>query len=369
MEEATITLAALSTSLLLLFLASLETIRAAEAPQVPAFFVFGDSLVDSGNNKFLQSLSQANHSHNGIDFQGSVATGRFCNGLTVTDVVAQELGLPLAPPYLDPSTNGTAILKGVNYASGGAGVLDETGLYFLQRLPLGKQIEYYGNTRSQIIGLLGQKAASQMLSKSIFCFVIGSNDYLNNYVAPVTATPLMYTPQQFQVRLVSTYKKLLTDAYKLDARKFIIAGAGPIGCIPYQLTVNFQRNSTCAPQPNELVLNFNKALRQTVFDLNRQFPDAKFVYVNTYDTVTTVIKNPGKYGFANSDTACCGTGGPYRGLISCIPSVSVCSNRTEHFFWDPYHTSEAANYVLGKGILEGDQSVVEPINVRQLARL
>lgn len=45
--------------------------------------------------------------------------------------VAAKLGIPSPPPYLSLSPNDDAILKGVNYASGGAGILNDTGLYFV----------------------------------------------------------------------------------------------------------------------------------------------------------------------------------------------------------------------------------------------
>ena len=40
-------------------------------------------------------------------------------------IIAQTLGLPLIPPY--KNTSGSDVLKGVNYASGAAGILPETG--------------------------------------------------------------------------------------------------------------------------------------------------------------------------------------------------------------------------------------------------
>lgn len=41
-------------------------------------------------------------------------------------------GLPRPPAFLDPSVNEEVILEnGVNYASGGGGILNETGAYFV----------------------------------------------------------------------------------------------------------------------------------------------------------------------------------------------------------------------------------------------
>lgn len=52
----------------------------------PALFVFGDSLVDVGNNNHLPfTIARANFPHNGIDFPGHKPTGRFSNGKNAAD--------------------------------------------------------------------------------------------------------------------------------------------------------------------------------------------------------------------------------------------------------------------------------------------
>lgn len=95
------------------------------APQVPCLFIFGDSLVDNGNNNQLNSLAKANYMPYGIDFPGG-PTGRFSNGKTTVDVAAQLLGFDsYIPPY--STARGQDILKGVNYASAAAGIIEETG--------------------------------------------------------------------------------------------------------------------------------------------------------------------------------------------------------------------------------------------------
>lgn len=53
---------------------------------VPAMFVFGDSLIDNGNNNDLPSLAKANYFPYGIDFNGG-PTGRFSNGYTMVDEI------------------------------------------------------------------------------------------------------------------------------------------------------------------------------------------------------------------------------------------------------------------------------------------
>ncbi|CAI8609346.1 unnamed protein product [Vicia faba] len=93
--------------------------------QVPCYFIFGDSLVDNGNNNQLTSIAKANYAPYGIDFPGG-PTGRCSNGKTSVDVIAERLGFNgHIPSYA--SARGRDILRGVNYASVVAGIREETG--------------------------------------------------------------------------------------------------------------------------------------------------------------------------------------------------------------------------------------------------
>lgn len=53
-------------------------------PEVPCMFVFGDSLVDNGNNNRILTLARANYRPYGIDFPEG-PSGRFTNGKTIVD--------------------------------------------------------------------------------------------------------------------------------------------------------------------------------------------------------------------------------------------------------------------------------------------
>lgn len=53
-----------------------------------AFFVFGDSLVDSGNNNYLLTTARADSPPYGIDFPTRRPTGRFSNGLNIADLIS-----------------------------------------------------------------------------------------------------------------------------------------------------------------------------------------------------------------------------------------------------------------------------------------
>lgn len=59
-----------------------------QAHAARAFFVFGDSLVDSGNNNYLATTARADSPPYGIDYPTGRPTGRFSNGLNLPDVIS-----------------------------------------------------------------------------------------------------------------------------------------------------------------------------------------------------------------------------------------------------------------------------------------
>lgn len=88
----------------------------------------------------------------------------------------------------------------------------------------------------------------------------------------------------------------LQRLYQLDARKFIVGNVGPIGCIPYQKTINQLSENECVALPNKLAQQYNAKLKDLLQQLNENLPGSTFVYANVYDLVMEVITNYAKYG-------------------------------------------------------------------------
>ncbi|KAM7510114.1 hypothetical protein LguiB_008989 [Lonicera macranthoides] len=88
-----------------------------------AFFVFGDSLVDSGNNNYLATSARADAPPYGIDYPTHRPTGR------------QHMGSEATLPYLSPELTGRKLLVGANFASAGIGILNDTGIQFVSASP------------------------------------------------------------------------------------------------------------------------------------------------------------------------------------------------------------------------------------------
>ncbi len=67
----------------------LSVVVVVDAGRSTANFIFGDSLVDAGNNDYLDSLAKANYHPYGIDTSDHKPTGRFCNGRIVPDLMSE----------------------------------------------------------------------------------------------------------------------------------------------------------------------------------------------------------------------------------------------------------------------------------------
>ncbi|KAK9115159.1 hypothetical protein Syun_021956 [Stephania yunnanensis] len=298
-------------------------------------FVFGDSLTDVGNNNFLQySLAKSNYAWYGIDFDARQAQG------------ASKLGIQSPPPYLSLSQNDDRILKGVNYASGGAGILNETGLYFLQRLTFDDQITSFEKNKEAIKAKIGEQAADKLLNEALYFVGMGSNDYVNNYLQPFMADGQQYTHEAFVVLLISTLDKQIKRLYNLGARKLVFTGIGPLGCIPSQRAKSKQGG--CLLRVNQWVSQFNSQVKKLLLALNRGLPGSEFTFADTYPVVLDLIMNPESYGFKDSNTSCCNVNTTIGGL--CLPNSKLCKDRKDFVFWDAFHPTEAANMVLADRI-------------------
>jgi len=62
---------------------------------VSALFAFGDSILDTGNNNLLLSVSKVNFYPYGRDFIGGRATGRFGNGRVFSDIIGMYIYIDL----------------------------------------------------------------------------------------------------------------------------------------------------------------------------------------------------------------------------------------------------------------------------------
>ncbi|GJT70590.1 GDSL esterase/lipase, partial [Tanacetum coccineum] len=337
--------------------------------QVPCFFIFGDSLVDNGNNNGLITLARANYRPYGIDFpQGN--SGRFTNGRTFVDALAQLLRFRNnIPPYA--RTRGRAILGGVNFASGAAGIRDETGNNLGDHITMNQQVSNFGNVVQQMGRFFrgDTEAMGSYLGKCIIYSGMGSNDYLNNYfMRDFYNTGSQFTAQAYANALIQDYSKQLTALYNLGARKVIVTGVGQVGCIPYELARYNGTTNRCNENINSAISLFNSGLRKLVERFNKgELQGANFVYLDSFQATSDLIANAQSYGFESIDKGCCGVG-RNNGQVTCLPLQQACRDRSKYIFWDAFHPTEAANIVTARAAFSS-KAYTYPMTIQQLAAL
>uniref|UniRef100_A0A803QC22 GDSL esterase/lipase n=1 Tax=Cannabis sativa TaxID=3483 RepID=A0A803QC22_CANSA len=323
----------------------------------PAMYVFGDSLVDVGNNNHLAlSLAKANFPHNGVDFPGKKATGRF----------SEKVGLPTSPPYLSLKSkkNTTLLINGTSFASGGAGIFNGTDEVYRQSIPLTKQVQYYSIVHDKLVQQLGPTSAEQHLSKSLFSIVIGSNDLFGYFGSSKLRNRT--TPQEYVEEMIVTIKEQLKKLHSYGARKFVVIGVGPIGCCPAQRRKS--SSGDCFQEMNDWAIKYNDGLKSTLGELKSVLNNISYSYFETYDVLNNLVQQPASYGFTEVKSACCGLG-KFRSEAPCLPISKYCSNRRDHVFWDLYHPTEATHSILSDYIFDGPPKYIFPLSVKQLVAL
>ncbi|KAG5029551.1 hypothetical protein AAZX31_05G152200 [Glycine max] len=337
-------------------------------PQVPCLFIFGDSLSDSGNNNNLHTDAKVNNLPYGIDFPLG-PTGRFTNGRTSVDIITELLGLEnFIPPFAN--TGVSDILKGVNYASGAAGIRNETGTHLGEDISLGLQLQNHKVIVSQITQKLGgPDQAQHHLNKCLYYVNIGSNDYLNNYFLPEHyPSSRTYSPEQYAVALVQEYARNLKDLHALGARRFALIGLGLIGCIPHEISIHGENGSICVDEENRAALMFNDKLKPVVDRFNKELPDAKFIFINSAVISLRDSKdfNTSKLQGISEVAVCCKVGPNGQ----CIPNEEPCKNRNLHVFFDAFHPSEMTNQLSARSAYNAPiPTLAHPMDISHLVKL
>ncbi|OAY78035.1 GDSL esterase/lipase, partial [Ananas comosus] len=324
---------------LILALVSMSLGSVRSDPEVPCYFIFGDSLVDNGNNNNMASLARANYPPYGIDFP---------NG---------------------PTGRGDQLLTGVNFASAAAGIREETGQQLGSRISFGGQVQNYQAAVQQVVNILGDEdSAANYLSKCIFTVGMGSNDYLNNYFMPAFySTGQQYTPEQYADDLINRYSQHLTTLYNYGARKVALIGVGQVGCSPNELAQQSPNGVTCVDRINNAIQIFNQKLVALVDGFNT-LPGAHFTYINAYGIFQDILNDAGSFGLTVTNRGCCGVG-RNNGQVTCLPYQAPCPNRDEYLFWDAFHPTEATNIIVGKRSYSAQSpSDAHPMDLRRLAQ-
>ncbi|KAK9716618.1 hypothetical protein RND81_06G245800 [Saponaria officinalis] len=320
------------------------------------FYVFGDSLYDTGMAFYIDKGPVADSYPYGTTYFRRPA-GRFSDGRLIPDFIAQFANLPFPEPYFKP--NFTDFSKSVNFADAAAGVLVDGRP---NTLNLELQTDYYVEMVGKMEKEYGVEKTAKLVSNAVHIFNTGANDYVDLWNQ--NAKPLDPSLVNSLVnKILGNFTLHLTRMYYQGARKFAFHGFGPVGCLPGFL----EDDGSCSESLNELMKLHNEKFAPMAATWARKLPGFKYTIYDFYTSLSARIANGTKYGFEETQRACCGSG-PFNGKFSCMDKVNftLCEEPTKHLWFDAGHPSEKADFQFAQEFWGGPPHLVHPFNLKSL---
>ncbi|KAK9051300.1 hypothetical protein SSX86_027927 [Deinandra increscens subsp. villosa] len=330
---------------------------------------FGDSISDTGNKKQLAYLYpdvvvDKCGPPNGQDFFGE-ATGRCSNGRLIVDFLAESLGFPLLPPYVNYNES-QGLVTGVNFATSGATVLDSSLLTdiwngsFVFDATLGVQLSWLKQSLPSICGNNTNSDCKDFIGRSLIIMGgLGSNDY--NVLLQAGKV----------IDEVKTYVPLVTDTMilavneliEMGARTIVVPGNFPFGCFPAVLVLyasdgdEYDPITGCLVNFNDFSEYHNKMLQAKLDQTRELNPNINIIYADYYNAALQIYLSLDEYGFTNGvSNTCCGGGGPFNfnATLKCGDAfTTICDDPDTYAIWDGIHYTEAAYKVITKNLFQG----------------
>lgn len=309
-------------------------------------YVFGDSLVDTGNLFNLTSATQE------LRLPGlAVPTippsppyfaGRFSSGQIWIDNLAEALNIELTPatalaaiapgsdilspvtlldnnPVVSPFLNGATTSQSVNFGFGlattGANGTGELGSF----VPgLGQQVDFFIADRLQ--------ADLPADDEALYILWAGSNDY--------------FLPDAEPAQIVGNIQTELESLYGIGARDFLVVNLADLGQIPEA------NNPNLTVSPEELTTlsqTHNSLLASTVDELEDTLVGSEITILDANSLLDDVFADPVAFGLTNVTE-------PFLDPLTFTPTVGA--DPDDFFFFDTLHPTAVGHQILSDFALE-----------------
>ncbi|RXH67600.1 hypothetical protein DVH24_027747 [Malus domestica] len=214
-------------------------------------------------------------------------------------------------------------------------------------IDLPSQLSNLESVRKSLRQELGHDEATTLLSRAVYLFAFGSNDYIVPFEKNSSVLH-SYSPEKYVGLVIGNITSAIKEIYRNGGRNFGFLGMWPAACIPYGRALE-NKNGACFEEITPYVVLHDKALLKTLQKLENELKGFRYSLIEAYEFLKRRIDHPSKYGFVEGKAACCGSG-PYRGHLSCgvKGGYSLCHNVSEYVFFDPFHPTERAYEQLAK---------------------
>jgi len=302
----------------------------ASAASFSKFYVFGDSLSDTGN--VFTATDGLAAPTTAIPQAPPYFQGRFSNDQVWVDYLGNQLGLN-PTPYLISNPNISN--QGINFAVGGAN--SGQGNAIVPNVPLPGVLEQVGLLTQPIL-----QANQKLDPNALYAVSGGANDYLFGQATNAAQT----------VQNLSDAVGLLASS---GAKNILVFNLPDLGKIPFAFATGLSSNLT------GLTDDHNKRLAEELGKFSND-SDLNLISVDVFSLFNQVQANPGKFGFQDVANPC--VVGNFQTIIS------VCPQPNNYLFFDSVHPTTGVHKLVAETALAAIEakSVPEPaINLGILA--
>ncbi len=279
------------------------------AASLNSMVVFGDSLSDNGNlYEFMKHQ---------LPVSPPYFEGRFSNGPVWVELLIRSYYHSDAKAHL------------FNYAFGGAGVLEDEdsddGLFTLKR----EMDSYF---------LAHQEKADE---NSMYVIWIGSNNYLG--VPP----DMDKAVRDVNLGIQHGLQRLVDNG----AKHILVVNVPNLGIAPVA------REFGAVEELTYLSKQHNILLEQQVKDLQNQYSDIQWIYLDVNKTLEDMVQHPEFYGLTNVTDTCYEQAAKTRSsrsILKMVSSIKPNSNTSGddvcegYLFFDPVHPASAVHILMAE---------------------
>lgn len=261
------------------------------AQAVPSnMFVFGDSLMDTGN---LYTATTG-----GVPVSPPYFNGRYSNGPLFAELIAGTYGITLTP----------SLLGGNNFSWAGA----QTGT--------GVSSGFIPNVQTQINSYLSSVGGIAD-PNAVYWIEGGGNDVLQAAQSGNVAAAI--------AGIVNNISNEILTLYGSGADNFVIVNVPNVGATPLVQSLG----SAAAADATAIAMGINQGLLQDLTIIRGALPFLNLEVLDLFSLGDMVAANPLAYGFTNTTDAC-------------LTGTSLCANPDQYLYWDSFHPTAAVGRLV-----------------------